>query len=156
SAEAVTSPRPRRDDPTERPSPMSNPYAVADTSAVFSPALLFFEDLIRQNVSRMIELVGSPARLRPHVKTHKTPQIVQLEKECGVVKHKCATIAEAEMCAANGGTDALVSYPLVGPNCTRLAKLIRAYPGCRFSVTVDHPRSAEALSKAMAAEKTTV
>jgi len=135
---------------------MSNPYAIADTSGVFTPALVFFEDLIRQNVARMVELVGAPARLRPHVKTHKTPQIVRLERECGVVKHKCATIAEAEMCAANGAADALISYPLVGPNCSRLAKLIRAYPGCRFSVTVDHPKSAEALSAAVAAEKLTV
>jgi D-serine deaminase-like pyridoxal phosphate-dependent protein len=135
---------------------MSNPYAIADTSDVFTPALIYFADLIRQNVARMVELAGSTERLRPHVKTHKTPQIVRLEREAGVVKHKCATIAEAEMCAANGATDALISYPLVGPNCARLAKLIRARPGCRFSVTVDHPASAEALSAVMAAEKLTV
>src|SRR5262249_37441218 len=71
-------------------------------------------------------------------------------------KHKCATIAEAEMCAANGATDALISYPLVGPNCSRLAKLIRAAPGCRFSVTVDHPKSAQDLSAALASAKLTV
>lgn len=135
---------------------MSNPYLIADTSNVFTPALIFYEDLIRQNVARMIELAGSAERLRPHVKTHKTPQIIRLEREMGIVKHKCATIAEAEMCAANGATDALISYPLVGPNCARLAKLIRAQPGCRFSTTVDHPRSAEALSAALAAEKQTV
>src|SRR5262245_53737410 len=134
---------------------MSNPYAIADTSNVFTPALIFFKDLIRNNVARMVEMVGSPDRLRPHVKTHKTPQIVKLEREMGVVKHKCSTIAEAEMCAANGATDALISYPLVGPNCARLAKLIRAFPACRFSVTVDHPRSAQALSAALSAEKLT-
>jgi D-serine deaminase-like pyridoxal phosphate-dependent protein len=134
----------------------ADPYRIADTSSIFTPALVFFADLIRKNVARMVEVAGSAERLRPHVKTHKTPQIVRLEREAGVVKHKCATIAEAEVCAANGGTDALISYPLVGPNCARLAKLVRAYPGCRFSVTIDHPKSAEALSAAMAAAGLTV
>lgn len=135
---------------------MSNPYAIADTSAIYSPGLIFFTDLIRANIAHMVELAGSADRLRPHVKTHKTPQIVRLEREAGVTKHKCATLAEAELCAANGGTDVLIAYPIVGPNCARLAKLIRAHPGCRFSVTVDHPVAAEMLSAAMAKEGLTV
>ena len=30
---------------------MTSPYAVADTSAIFSPALLFFKDLIASNLA---------------------------------------------------------------------------------------------------------
>ncbi len=128
---------------------MSNPYAIADTSSIYSPGLIFFKDLIRRNIARMVELAGGPERLRPHAKTHKTGEIVDLEREAGISKHKCATLAEAELCAARGAKDVLLSYPIVGPNCTRLANLIRAYPQCRFSVLADHPAAVEALSKAL-------
>jgi D-serine deaminase-like pyridoxal phosphate-dependent protein len=43
----------------------------------------------------------------------------------------------------------LLAYNLVGPNCQRMARLIQAYPHCRFSVLADHPAAARALSEAM-------
>ena len=126
-------------------------YQIADTSAVFSPALLFYKELIRQNIARAVEIAGSPARLRPHVKTHKTREIVRMELDAGIGKHKCATLAEAEMLADNGVADVLLAYNMVGPNCRRLARLTLAYPGCRFAVLADHPAATRALSEAMAA-----
>jgi D-serine deaminase-like pyridoxal phosphate-dependent protein len=125
-------------------------YVVKDPAAVFSPALLFFKDLIRKNIARMLEMAGSPARLRPHVKTHKTREIVRLEMDAGITKQKCATLAEAEMLAGCGVTDVLLAYPLVGPNGGRMAKLMQAYPACRFAVLADHPAAAQALSHAVA------
>jgi D-serine deaminase-like pyridoxal phosphate-dependent protein len=131
---------------------MSALYAIADTAAVLSPGLLFYADLIRQNIARAVEMAGSAARLRPHAKTHKTREIVRLEQEAGITKHKCATLAEAEMIASCGAPDVLLAYNLVGPNCGRLARLLKAYPGCAFSVLADHPAALEALSAALAAE----
>ena len=81
---------------------MNPSYTVHDTASVYSPGLLFFKDLIRQNVARSIEIAGSPARMRPHVKTHKTRELVRLELDAGIMKHKCATLAEAEMLADCG------------------------------------------------------
>ena len=135
---------------------MNNPYAIADTSAIFSPGLIFFADLIRQNLAHAIELAGSVDRLRPHTKTHKTREIVRLEREAGIHKHKVATLAEAEMVASCGDSDVLIAYPMVGPNCGRLAKLLRAYPGSRFSVVADHPAAVDALSAVLAREGVTV
>jgi D-serine deaminase-like pyridoxal phosphate-dependent protein len=132
---------------------MDSRYTVHDTSRIYSPALLFYKPLIRNNIARALELAGSADRLRPHVKTHKTREIVQMQLEAGIRKHKCATIAEAEMLATCGVPDVLIAYPLVGPNCTRLARLIRAYPNSRFSVLVDHPAGIMALSQAMSAEQ---
>lgn len=128
---------------------MTDQYAIADTSSVYSPALVFFADLIRQNIARTVELAGGTQRLRPHVKTHKCPEVVKLELAAGVSKHKVATLAEAEMVARCGADDVLLAYPLVGPNCRRFARLIHAYPGTRFSCLIDHPLGAEALSSAM-------
>ena len=131
---------------------MSPTYSVRDTASLYSPALLFYKDLIRKNVARAVELAGGPDRLRPHVKTHKTREIVRLALDAGITKHKCATLAEAEMLAGCGVKDVLVAYPLVGPNRARLTRLVRDYPNCQFSVTVDDPDAARALSAALAAE----
>src|SRR5437764_6117448 len=106
-------------------------YQISDTSTVFSPALLFYKDLIRRNLAVAIEIAGGPQRLRPHVKTHKTREIVRLELEAGITKHKCATLAEAEMLAGCGAPDIFLAYNLVGPNCGRMTRLVRAYPRTR-------------------------
>jgi D-threonine aldolase len=135
---------------------MNPAYAVKDTAAVFSPALLFYKDLIRRNIARAVEIAGNPARLRPHVKTHKTREIVRLEKDAGITKHKCATPAEAEMLAQCGVRDVLLAYNPVGPNCERMARLAAKYPECRFAVTADHATAVTALSAAVSAKGQTI
>ena len=132
--------------------PIMNPhYALSDAATVFSPALVFFPELIRANIERVVQMAGSPSRLRPHVKTHKTREIVRLLLDAGVTKHKCATIAEAEMLATINAPDVLIAYPLVGPNLNRLVQLIRKYPATLFSTLIDHPDATRALAGAMAA-----
>jgi D-serine deaminase-like pyridoxal phosphate-dependent protein len=76
-------------------------------------------------------------------------EIVRLAESLGIHKHKCATIAEAEMAAAAGGTDVLLAYPLVGPSVKRFAHLVRGYHATTFRATVDHADSARALSAAL-------
>ena len=124
-------------------------YHIQDTSTIFSPALLFYKDLIRRNLAYAIEVAGLPQRLRPHVKTHKTREIVRLELQAGITRHKCATPAEAEMVASCGAPDVFLAYNLVGPNCDRFARLARTYPQTQFSVQADHPDAVRALSAAM-------
>ena len=128
---------------------MTPPYAIHDTRAVYSPALLFYKELIRQNIEQAIAIAGTPGRLRPHVKTHKTREIVRMELDAGISKHKCATLAEAELLASCGVRDVLLAYHLVGPNCERMARLARAYPGCRFSVLADNQAALQPLSDAL-------
>jgi D-serine deaminase-like pyridoxal phosphate-dependent protein len=125
-------------------------YLLKAPAAVFSPALVFYRDIIRANIARLIERAGSAARLRPHVKTHKTREIVRLQLDAGITKHKCATIAEAEMLGELGVPDVLLAYPMVGPNCQRLARLVRKFPKTAFSTLADHQVGVEALSAALA------
>src|SRR6516162_10537247 len=89
-------------------------YQVRDTGHIFTPALLFYKDLIRRNIARAIEIAGSPTRLRPHVKTHKTAEIVHLELKAGITKHKCATLAEAELLAQAGAEEVFIAFNMVG------------------------------------------
>jgi D-serine deaminase-like pyridoxal phosphate-dependent protein len=124
-------------------------FTLREPDAVASPALLFYPDLIRRNVRRALEIAGSPERLRPHVKTHKTREIVRMELDLGITKHKCATIAEAEMLAEAGAKDIFLAYNLVGPNIGRAVRFVQKYPGVHFAVTADHPGPIAALGDAM-------
>jgi D-serine deaminase-like pyridoxal phosphate-dependent protein len=124
-------------------------YQIDDVSQICSPALLFYKDLIADNIREMLQLAGRPERLRPHAKTHKTREIAQMQLAAGITKHKCATIAEAELLAAAGVPDVLLAYPIVGPNCRRVAKLLQAYPHTHFAVLADHPVGIGQLAAAM-------
>ena len=91
-------------------------YRIENAESVFSPGLLIFRDLVEQNLVEMVRIAGGPERLRPHCKTHKTQEVVKIALRLGVTRHKCATIAEAEMLADAGVQDILIAYQMVGPN----------------------------------------
>lgn len=123
---------------------------LADESAAPSPALLVFPDRIEENLRRMIALAGGPERLRPHLKTHKLPQLIALQARLGITRCKAATIAEAEMAAGAGATDITLSTQPVGPNAARLVALIRAFPKVAFSTIVDDSGAVDALARVAA------
>jgi len=125
--------------------------AIEGVDALLSPSLVIDRGLVRRNLEAMIALAGGADRLRPHVKTHKMAAVVRLAGSLGIRKHKCATLAEAEMVAAAGGDDVLIAYPLVGPNPGRLAELADAYPATTFRALVEDPEGARGLSKVFSA-----
>ncbi len=117
---------------------MKNWFEVENTDELLSPALLFYPERIQQNVNQMIRIAGSADRLRPHIKTYKCREIVDMQLKSGISRFKCATLAEAEMLAEKNVHDVLVAYPLVGPGQKRLLELSKQYPTTRFSALVDH------------------
>lgn len=121
-----------------------------------SPSLLIYPDRVDENLRRMIALVGTPARLRPHVKTHKLPQIVARQVELGITKCKCATIAETEMAARAGASDVLLAAQLVGPNPARFLALMRAFPQVAFSTLSDDAQILVTLNRAALAAGTVI
>ena len=123
-------------------------YEAAGVEALPSPALLVYRERIEENTRRMLAISGGPQKLRPHIKTHKMPELVKLQLRLGVAKFKCATIAEAEMAAEAGARDILVAYQPVGPAIHRLFSLLRQYPHVRFSVIADDAEIVRALSSA--------
>jgi len=127
-------------------------YRIQNAFAVPSPALVFHPSRIAENVRRMIRMAGEPERLRPHVKTHKTPEIVAIQLRSGIRAFKCATIAEAEMTAAAGAADVLLAMQPVGPAIDRVLALQRAFPACTFGVLVDCESVARAVGARAAAE----
>ena len=112
-------------------------YEIANVGEIPSPALAFYPDRIEENIRRMIRIAGDAGRLRPHVKTHKTGEIVQLQLKHGVRRFKCSTIAEAEMAAAAGAPDVLLAMQPVGPAIARFFALQRTFSATSFSAIVD-------------------
>lgn len=114
--------------------------------SVASPALVLYRERIEENLRHMLAIAGDPARLRPHVKTHKIAQLIERQVALGIVKFKASTIAEVEMCAAGGAKDVLLAYPATGPNITRLCELARRFPSVKFSALTDSAASIQALN----------
>jgi D-serine deaminase-like pyridoxal phosphate-dependent protein len=126
-------------------------FQLTNEAEVPSPSLLLFEERIEANLRKMVEMVGDPARLRPHVKTHKLGQLVARQLELGITKFKCATLAEAEMTASAGAHDVLLAMPAVGPAVGRLVALARKFPSTHFSTVVDDAGAIRALGAEVAA-----
>ena len=93
----------------------------------------------------MMEIAGTPSRLRPHIKTHKTAEIIQLQMDKGIRQFKCATIAEAELLGRCGAEDVILAMQPVGFNIIRLFNLIEAFPETHFSTLVDNKISLKEL-----------
>lgn len=123
-------------------------YDFEGVENVASPALLLYRDRIEHNLREMVAIAGDPARLRPHVKTHKLAPLIQRQVELGITKFKASTIAEAEMCAAAGASEVLLAFPPAGPNITRICELARRFPNVRVSSIVDNSAAIRGLSVA--------
>lgn len=127
---------------------MTDWYRIANEDEIASPALLIYPDRIEDNLRQMVTAAGGADRLRPHVKTHKMPEVIRLCLRHGIGKFKAATIAEAEMAAAAGGRDILLAYPVVGPAAGRFVELIRQFPRTLFRAVVDSEVGIDDLARA--------
>lgn len=122
-----------------------NWYTLNNTEEVISPSLLIYKDRIIHNIETMIRMANGPHNLRPHIKTHKTAEIIQLQMDHGIDKFKCATIAEAELLAICKAPDVLLAMQPVGTNMNRFASLIKTFSDVRFSALVDNIKTADLL-----------
>jgi D-serine deaminase-like pyridoxal phosphate-dependent protein len=141
---------------TTQPATRTDWYKVSNVDEVASPALLIYPERVEENIRRMVRIAGGVERLRPHMKTNKLPEVIRMQMAQGIMKYKCATIAEAEVAAACSVPDVLLAYQPVGPNVKRLVQLVQKFPATRFSALVDDPGAVEALSQAATAAGVTL
>jgi D-serine deaminase-like pyridoxal phosphate-dependent protein len=121
-------------------------YKIENINEIDTPALLIYPSIIKRNIQHLLSLFSDIKQIRPHVKTHKCPQVVQLLIDAGITKFKCATIAEVEMLATNGAVDVLLAYQPVGPKVQRFITLIQTYRECSFSCLIDNKTTAQEIS----------
>lgn len=131
-------------------------YAIDGVEQIATPALAVYLDRVEHNLREMIKLAVGTSRLRPHVKTHKMAEMVRRQLAAGITRFKCATIAEAEMCAQCGAADVLVAQQPVGPGPARLARLAQLYPRTAFGTIVDDEAVLRALAAACSEAGTTL
>lgn len=113
-------------------------YEIKNIEEVDSPVLVVFPDRVKHNIRLAIDMIGDVNRLRPHIKTNKSPDVVKLMLDAGISKFKCATIAEAEMLAQCDAPDVLLAYQPLGPKLQRFVSLIRKYSSTRFGCLTDN------------------
>jgi D-serine deaminase-like pyridoxal phosphate-dependent protein len=119
---------------------------VENASEIASPALLVYPDRVEANIRIMIGMAGDKNRLWPHVKTHKTSEILLLQMKHGIQKFKCATIAEGEMVASCGAEHVLLAIQPTGPNIDRFFLLKQKFPETQISTIADSEAIIRALS----------
>jgi D-serine deaminase-like pyridoxal phosphate-dependent protein len=112
-------------------------YIINDVENLDTPALVVYPARVKHNINLLKSMINDVARLRPHVKTHKSKDVTLLMLEAGITKFKCATIAEAEMLGMGAAPDVLLAYQPTGPKLKRFIQLILKYPGTKFSCLVD-------------------
>lgn len=127
-----------------------NWFHISNPHEIDSPSLLVFPERVKANIRTALNMIGDVNRLRPHVKTHKCAELVQLMMDAGIYKFKCATIAEAEMLGMQQAKDVLLAYQPVGPKLYRFISLIKKYPATKFSCLTDNMVAATAQSIAFA------
>jgi D-serine deaminase-like pyridoxal phosphate-dependent protein len=105
-------------------------------SALPTPVVAIDHARLRENIQTMQALARSAGvGLRPHTKTHKSPQIAKWQLEAGATGVCCAKLGEAEVLAAAGITDIRVPYPVNPVNAPRALALLAS--GVTLSIIVD-------------------
>jgi D-serine deaminase-like pyridoxal phosphate-dependent protein len=102
-----------------------------------TPAVVVDADVLDRNIARTAALARERGlALRPHVKTHKVPEIAALQLAAGAVGLTVATIGEAEVFVDAGASDVFVAYPL-WVSAAKAARLDALRSSARIAVGVD-------------------
>jgi D-serine deaminase-like pyridoxal phosphate-dependent protein len=114
-----------------------------------TPVLTADLDAVERNIAGMQAYCDEHGlALRPHIKTHKLPQVARLQVDAGARGITCQKLGEAEVFADAGFDDILISFPLVGQaKAERLAALAAR---AKTSVVGDSAVVAEGLADVLA------
>jgi len=111
-----------------------------DIYGLQTPALVVERAVLQANLDTMTKALPG-ARLRPHIKAHKTTALARAQAANGHLNFTCATIREMEGIARAGlGTDLLLANEVL--DARRLGVL--AEKGARITVAVDSPETVAA------------
>src|SRR5258708_26579918 len=112
-----------------------------------TPALVVDLDVFESNVGAMNELLrGTGKTVRPHVKTHRTPELARRQLGEHAVGVTCATVGEAEVMVAAGILDVLIANEVVDE--AKLARVAELAHIAQVVISADDPAPVEALSRA--------
>ncbi|MCY3781426.1 MAG: alanine racemase [Chloroflexi bacterium] len=112
-----------------------------------TPSVLIDLDKMERNIAVMqgrCDELG--IQFRPHIKTHKIPDIARRQIEAGAVGIACQKVSEAEVFAAAGFKDIQIPYNILGARKTR--RLAEMAKQADVTVTVDSKTVIDGIAEA--------
>ncbi len=107
-----------------------------ETKDLDTPAVVIEKDIMISNLRRAQSYFDAHGlRVRPHIKTHKLPQIAALQIAFGAIGITCQKLGEAEMMADFGISDIFIPYNILGP--AKLDRLAMLHEKIAISVAAD-------------------
>ncbi len=133
------------------PDARSTPLARAIARSIGTPAVVIDLDIVERNVERLQAACDAAGLAnRPHIKTHKSPVLAALQRDRGARGITCQKLGEAEVMAAAGLDDIVVSYNLLGDEkMARLARLLQN--GVTVRACADNPIAVDGYAEAAGA-----
>ena len=115
-----------------------------------TPALLIDLDIVDRNLERMQQQANKySVALRPHIKTHKIPELALLQMRLGACGISAAKVSEAEVMAAAGIKNIFVANQIVTRE--KLLRLAALSKEVNISIGLDSVAAARKLSDVFAA-----
>jgi len=112
-----------------------------------TPAVVIDLDIVTHNIARLQAACEARGlENRPHIKTHKSPELAAMQREAGAAGITCQKLGEAEIMADAGFDDILISYNLIGEE--KIARLAALIPRARIIVAADNPVAVDAYAEA--------
>jgi D-serine deaminase-like pyridoxal phosphate-dependent protein len=111
-----------------------------------TPALLIDLNVLERNIEEMAAVArDAGVRLRPHTKTHKSPEIARMQLAASATGVTVAKLGEAETMVDAGLDDVLVAFPIVGE--AKLARLRTLLERAAVRVSLDDVELAERIGR---------
>ena len=118
-----------------------------DISQLETPVAVVDLDKLEANIAGLQRYLDEHGIAnRPHIKTHKIPEIAHMQIDAGAVGITCQKIGEAEVMARAGIRDIFLPYNIIGE--AKLERLMRLTRRTNLSVTADSAFTVRGLSAA--------
>lgn len=116
-------------------------------SELATPVAVVDLDRLEANIARLQSYLDAHGIAnRPHIKTHKIPEIAYMQLAAGAVGVTCQKIGEAQVMADAGIRDIFLPYNIVG--ATKLEMLMELAERSNLSVTADSQFTVDGLAHA--------
>jgi len=128
---------------------LASELILSPSAEIDTPALVVSEEIMHRNIAEMASFSKSiGVNLRPHIKTHKTPQIARLQLAAGAIGITCAKVGEAEVMVDKAGVeDVLIAYPTIGEQ--KFQRIVALLERARIVIAIDSIDAANAISRSM-------
>jgi D-serine deaminase-like pyridoxal phosphate-dependent protein len=132
---------------------MYDPQVGDRLESLDTPSMIVDLNVMEQNISKLMNLLKPMGvNIRPHLKTTKSPILAKKLIAAGAKGGCVAKLSEAEVMAAEGVDDLLITCEIIGPaKVSRLVELFRKYP--KIQMVVDSEVGATAINDALAASR---